>query len=342
LVDCQANLLEAIRMFMRRRDFITLLSGAAVANPLVADAQQPGMPVIGFLAGGSQEMFTDQLAKFRLGLGETGWTEGQNVRVEYRWAQGKFDRLPALAVELVGLGVAAIAATGGSAPAQAAKAATKTIPIVFTSGDDPVKLGFVAALNHPGGNMTGASPFTGSLAPKRLQLLREIVPDAGVVAFLLDPANPTAELQQSAAEAAAKALGLDMPVLRAGAEDEFDPAFANLDQQRAKALLVGDSPFFLGGRDKLIALCARHKIPAIFQWREMVVAGGLFSYGTSLAAAYRQMAVYIGRVLHGEKPADLPVVQPSVFELIVNLKTAKTLGIALPTSLLAEADEVID
>jgi len=339
LVDCQAIILETV---MRRRDFITILSGAVLADPLMAGAQQPGMPVIGFLAGGSQEMFTDQLAKFRVGLSETGWTEGQNVRVEYRWAQGKFDRLPALAVELVELGVAAIAATGGSAPAQAAKAATKTIPIVFTSGDDPVKLGFVTAINHPGGNMTGVSLFTGSLAPKRLQLLREVVPDAGVIGFLLDPKNPNSELQLRDAEAAAKALGVKMPVLGAGTEDEIERVFASLDQQRAKALLVGDSPFFLGGRDKLIALCARHTIPAIFQWREMVVAGGLLSYGTSLAGAYRQMAIYIGRVLHGEKPADLPVIQPSIFELIVNLKTAKTLGIALPTSLLVEADEVIE
>ena len=213
---------------------------------------------------------------------------------------------------------------------------------MFTSGDDPVQLGFVAALNHPGGNMTGVSLFTGPLAPKRLQLLREVVPDAKVIAFLVDPKNPTAELQQRDAEAAASALGLKLQVLKAGTEAEIETAFASLVQQRAQAILVGDSPFFLGGRDKLIALCALHAIPAIFQWREYAVAGGLVSYGTSLAAAYRQMGVYIGRVLRGEKPADLPVLQPSVFEFVVNLKTAKKQGITVPTSLLAEADEMIE
>jgi putative ABC transport system substrate-binding protein len=315
---------------MRRREFIAGLGGA-VAWPMVGRTQQSRMPVIGFLGGGSPEMFTDQLAKFRLGLSETGWTEGQNVRAEYRWAQGQFDRLPALAADLVTLEVTAIAATGGSAPA-----------IVFTSADDPVQLGFVAALNHPGGNMTGVSIFTGSLAPKRLQLLREVVPDAHVIAFLVDPKNPTAELQQRDAEAAASALGLKLQVLKAGTEAEIETAFASLVQQRAQAILVGDSPFFLGGRNKLIALCALHAIPAIYQWREYVVAGGLVSYGTSLAAAYQQMGVYIGRVLHGEKPAELPVLQPSVFELVVNLKTAKTQGITIPPSLLARADEVIE
>ena len=264
------------------------------------------------------------------------------MRTEFRSAQGEFGRLPALAAELVSLDVTAIAATGGSAPAQAAKAATTTIPIVFTSGDDPVKLGFVAALNRPGGNMTGVSLFTGSLAPKRLQLLREVVPGANVIAFLVDPKNPTAELQQRDAEAAAGELGLKLQVLTAGTVAEIETAFTSLVELRAQAILVGDSPFFLGGRDKLIQLCALHVIPAIFQWREYVVAGGLVSYGTSLAAAYREMGVYIGRVLHGEKPAELPVLQPSVFELVVNLKTAKTLGIAIPTSLLAEADEVIE
>jgi putative tryptophan/tyrosine transport system substrate-binding protein len=327
---------------MRRRDFMALLGGLATSTSRVARAQSSSLPVIGFLASGSPEMFTNQLTKFHLGLSETGFVEGQNVRVEYRWAQGQFDRLPALAADLAGLQVAAIAATGGSAPAQAAKAATTKIPIVFTSGDDPVELGFVSAINHPGGNMTGVSLFTGSLAPKRLQLLHELAPDARTVAFLVDPKNPTAQLQQTLAQAAAKTLGLQMQVLAAGREVEFETAFANLVQQRAGAILVGDSPFFLGGRNKLIALCAQHAIPAIFQWREYVVAGGLLSYGTSLGAAYRQMGVYIGRVLHGEKPADLPVMQPSVFELVVNLKTAKALGITIPPPLLTEADEVIE
>ena len=327
---------------MKRREFIKLVGGLGGVWSLTAQAQQSAMPVIGFLGGGSPEMFTDQLSKFRLGLKRDRLDRGQNVRVEYRWAQGQFDRLPALAAELVSLGVTVIAATGGSAPAQAAKAATTKVPIVFTSGDDPVQLRFVAALNHPGGNMTGVSLFTGSLAPKRLQLLREVVPDAKLIAFLVDPKNPTAELQQTDAEAAANALGLKLQVLKAGTAAEIETAFASLVQQRAQAILVGDSPFFLAGRDKLIALCALHAIPAIFQWREYVVAGGLVSYGTSLAAAYRQMGVYIGRVLHGEKPAELPVLQPTVFEFVVNLKTAKTQGIAIPTSLLAEADEVIE
>lgn len=327
---------------MRRRDFMALLGSLATSTPLVADAEPSSLQVIGFLAGGSAEMFTNQLTRFRLGLKETGFVEGQNVRIEYRWAQGQFDRLPALAADLAGLQVAAIAATGGSAPAQAAKAATSKIPIVFTSGDDPVELGFVAALSHPGGNMTGVSLFTGFLAPKRLQLLHELVPAARTIAFLVDPKNPTAQLQQTQALAAAKTLGLQMPVLKAGTEVEIETAFTNLIQQRAEAILVGDSPFFLGGRDKLIALSAHHAIPAFFQWREMVVAGGLISYGTSLAAAYRQMGVYIGRVLHGEQPADLPVMQPSVFELVVNLRTAKALGIVIPPSLLAQADEVIE
>lgn len=327
---------------MRRRDFIALLGGLATSTTVAAAARSSSQPIIGFLASGSVEMFTNQLTKFRLGLSETGFVEGQNVRVEYRWAQGHFDRLPALATDLVGLQVAAIAATGGSAPAQAAKAATTKIPIVFTSADDPVELGFVKALNHPGGNMTGVSMFTGSLAPKRLELLHELAPDARTVAFLVDPKNPTAHLQQTQAQAAAKTLGLQMQVLTAGTEAEIEMAFTNMIQRRAEAILVGDSPFFLGGRDKLIALCAQHAIPAIFQWREYVVAGALMSYGTSLAAAYRQLGVYIGRILHGERSADLPVMQPSVFELVVNLKTANALGIVIPPSVLAQADEVIE
>jgi putative ABC transport system substrate-binding protein len=251
-------------MSIKRRDFMALLGGAAVASPGIARAQQARMPVIGFLGGGSPEMFTEQLAKFRLGLGETGWTEGRNVRIEFRWAQGEFGRLPALAAELVSLDVTAIAATGGSAPPQAAKAATTTIPIVFTSGDDPVQLGFVAALNRPGGIMTGVSLFTGSLAPKRLQLLREVAPGANAIAFLVDPKNPTAELQQRDAEAAASELGLKLHVLTAGTVAEIETAFANLVELRAQAILVGDSPFFLGGRDKLIAFMRAPRDPGDF------------------------------------------------------------------------------
>jgi putative tryptophan/tyrosine transport system substrate-binding protein len=327
---------------MRRREFITLLGGAAAAWPLGARGQQPKVPLVGFLGGGSPELFTEPLNKLRLGLSEAGFIEGRSVRIEYRWAHGQFAQLPELATELVDLNVAAIAATGGSAPAQAAHKATSTIPIVFTSGDDPVKLGFVRAINHPGGNMTGVSIFTGQLTAKRLELLRELTPKAAKIAFLLDPANPTADTQRNEAETAAKTLGLQVDVLPAGTETEIESAFAKMDQEGVHALLVGDSPFFVGGRDRLISLAARYTIPTIYQWREYVIAGGLISYGTSLAAAYHQMGVYVGRILQGEKPADLPVMQPSLFELVVNIKTAKAQGITIPPTVLVHADEVIE
>ena len=326
---------------MRRRKFLGALGGA-VAWPLVARAQRPKLPLIGFLGGGSPELFTEPLKKLREGLGETGFTEEQNVRIEYRWAHGQFARLPDLATELVGLNVAAIAATGGSAPAQAAHKVTSTTPIVFTSGDDPVELGFVKAINHPGGNMTGVSLFTGQLTAKRLELLKELTPKAARIAFLLDPTNPTADTQTSDVQMAAKALGLEVHVVPAATEREIESAFAQMDQERVNALLVGDSPFFVGGRDRLISLAARYGIPTIYQWREYVLVGGLISYGTSLAAAYRQMGVYVGRILQGEKPADLPVMQPSVFELAVNLRTAKALGITIPQTVFVLADDVIE
>jgi putative ABC transport system substrate-binding protein len=326
---------------VKRRNFLGALGGA-VAWPLIAHGQQSKVPLIGFLGGGSPELFTEPLSKLRLGLSETGFAEGQNIRIEYRWAHGQFGRLPELATELVGLKVEAIAATGGSAPAQAAREATSTIPIVFTSGDDPIKLGFVEAINHPGGNMTGVSLFTGQLTAKRLELLQELAPKATKIALLLDPTNPTADTQLSDAETAARLVGLEVHVLPAKTESEIERAFAQMGQEHVQALLVGDSPFFVGGRDRLISLAARYTIPTIYQWREYVLVGGLISYGTSLAAAYRQMGVYVGRILQGEKPADLPVVQPSVFELVVNLKTAKALGITIPQTVLVGADEVIE
>jgi len=326
---------------MRRREFLAGLGGA-IAWPLVAHGQPPKGPLVGFLGGGSPELFAEQLKKLRLGLSEAGFIEGQSVRIEYRWARGQFAKLPELATELVDLGVAAIAATGGSAPAQAAHKATSTIPIVFTSGEDPIRLGFVRAINHPGGNMTGVSLFTGQLTAKRLELLRELIPKATKIAFLLDPANPTADTQRNDAETAAKTVGLQVQVFAAGTETGIEAAFAKMNQEGMHALLVGDSPFFVGGRDRLISSAARYTIPTIYQWREYVIAGGLISYGTSLAAAYQQMGVYVGRILRGEKPADLPVMQPSVFELVVNSKAAKAQGITIPQTVLVQADEVIE
>jgi putative tryptophan/tyrosine transport system substrate-binding protein len=326
---------------VERRHFLTALGGA-VTWPLIAVHGQPSkMPLVGFLGGGSLELFTEPLSKLRFGLAETGFAEGQNVRIEYRWAHGQFGRLPELATELVGLNAEVIVATGGSAPAQAAHEATSIIPIVFTSGDDPIKLGFVQAINHPGSNMTGVSLFTGQLTAKRLELLHELAPKTTKIAFLLDPTNPTAGIQISDARAAAKSVGLEVHVLPAKTESEIESAFAQMDREHLQALLVGDSPFFVGGRDRLISLAARYTIPTIYQWREYVLVGGLISYGTSLAAAYHQMGVYVGRILQGEKPADLPVVQPSVFELVVNLKTAKVLGITIPQTVLVGADELI-
>jgi putative tryptophan/tyrosine transport system substrate-binding protein len=326
---------------VKRREAIALLGGAA-AWPLAARAQQPTMPVIGFLNSASPEPFARMVAAFRQGLNETGYVEGQNVAIEYRWAEGQYDRLPALAANLVERQVALIVAGGGAVTTRAARAATATIPIVFSMGDDPVKLGFVNNLNLPGGNLTGVSLLTTGLEAKRLEVLHEAVPGASVIGLLINSNFPDVETQLKDVPAAARVLGLQITVLNANSERDIDTAFATLVQQRVGALLVASSPFFSGRREQLVALATRHAIPAIFEWPEFVALGGLMSYGTNLADGYRQVGIYAGKILKGVKPADLPVQQLVKVELVINLKTAKTLGLTFPLSLLGRADEVIE
>jgi putative ABC transport system substrate-binding protein len=324
---------------MRRREFITLLGCAGVACPLAAHAQQPAMPVIGFLHSGSA---SPPHAAFHRGLNETGYVDGRSVRIDYRYAGGDYDGLPAVAADLVRRQVAVLAASGGVHTALAAKAATATIPIVFANGSDPVKFGLVASLNRPGGNATGVSFFTAQLEGKRLGLLRELVPQATAIAALVNPANANADNQSKELKEAARTLGLQLHVLNAGSEREIETAFATLTQIRAGALAVASDPFLFARRQQLIALAARHAVPAIYEWREFAEAGGLVSYGTSLTEAYHQAGSYAGRILKGEKPSDLPVVQTTKFEFVINLTAAKVLGLDVPPGLSARADEVIE
>jgi len=327
---------------MRRRDFITLLGGSAAAWPLAAWAQQPALPVVGFIHIMSAENVPHIVASFRQGLREAGFSEGQNVQVEYRWAEGNYDRLPDLAADLVRQGVAVIAAAGGEPAPQAAKAATQKIPIVFTAAGDPVKDGLVASLDRPAGNATGITIFGGGAVTKRLQLLHEIVPKAAATAYLMNPNNPNAEIETRAAQSAAASLGQQMTVVNASNERELDPAFAAMHEQQVGALLVASDSFFFWQRDRLAALAARYRIPMMSYLREFAHAGGLMTYGNSLTEAYRLVGLYVARILRGEKPADLPVVQSTKFEFVINLKTAKALGIELPISMQLLADEVLE
>jgi putative tryptophan/tyrosine transport system substrate-binding protein len=327
---------------MRRREFIKSIGGAAAAWPLAARAQQPAMPVIGFLSARSPSEAASVLAAFRQGLGDTGYFEGKNVTIEYRWAEGRYDRLPALAAELVRRQVAVIASTGGDPAAQAAKAATATIPIAFVSGSDPVKVGLVASLNRPGGNITGVHMLLLGMGAKRLGLLHELVPAANPIGVLANPSFADARTQLKDVEDAAKTLGLELLVLKASTELEIDAAFNQLAQRRIGAVLIGSDPFFTDRRGQLAALTLRHGVPAMFDLRENAVAGGLMSYGASLIDGYRQGGIYTGRILKGEKPADLPVMQSTKFDFVINLTTAKVLGLTIPPGILAIADEVIE
>lgn len=326
---------------MKRRKFLGVLGGAAATWPLAARAQSSALPVIGFLNGASPDGFAPMLASFRQGLKETGYVEGQNVAIEYRWADGQYDRLPALAADLVRRQVLVIAAT--STPANlVAKTATNTIPIVFTTGSDPVELGLVTSLNRPGGNVTGVTQLTGEVLPKRVELARELIPTATVIALLVNPRNPTAGTLTRVSQAAAAALGVRLEILQASTEAEVDNAFDTLLQKRAGALVIGADAFYNSHAELLAALAIRHLVPAIYEFHQFAAAGGLISYGGSIIESYRLAGVYTGKILKGDKPGDLPVQQSTKVELIINLKTAKALGITVPLSLLGRADEVIE
>jgi len=328
---------------MRRRDFISLLGGAAAAWPLMARAQQSAMPTIGFLGGASPELYVDRLTAFRQGLQEAGYVEGQNAQVEYLWAEGHPDRLPALATQLVRRQVAVIVAGGGTPSAWAAKAATATIPIVFGVAIDPVQLGLVASLNRPGGNLTGVTNMNVDVGPKRLELLREVLPSASVISVLVNPTSAAiTEPYLRDLEAAAQTLGLKLDVLHASADRDFDPVFATLAQRRARALVISPDQFLYSRIEQLALQTLHHKMPAVAQNRQFPIAGGLMSYGGSDTEFYRPIGIYTGRILKGEKPADLPVQRSTKVELVINLNTAKVLDLTFPLSLLGRADEVIE
>jgi putative ABC transport system substrate-binding protein len=324
-----------------RRELIAAVAGAAVW-PLTVRAQQASMRVIGFLSSRSPSESSGVVAAFRQGLGESGFVEGQNLAIAFRWAEGHYDRLPALAAELVDLRVNVLFAAGGPPSAFAAKAANATIPIVFSAVNHPVELGLVASLNRPGGNVTGMSMFTAEIATKNVSLLREMVPAVTVVAYLINPTNPAAKIYSDSMVAAASALGITARVVNASKEQDLDDAFASSKKFGAAGLVVIGEPFFDSQRDSIVALAERYTLPAIYTFREYVTAGGLMSYGPSITDAYRRGGIYVARILKGEKPADLPVMQPTKFDLAVNLKTAKTLGLNVPPTLLATADEVIE
>jgi putative ABC transport system substrate-binding protein len=324
---------------MRRRDFISLLGGAAASWPGAVSAQ-PAMPVIGFLNSGAAQAFAHLAGAFRMGLGEIGYVEDENVAIEYRWANGQYNRLPELAADLIGRQVAIIAA-GGPPAARAAKAATSIVPIVFTSGDDPVQAGFVSSLNRPGGNITGVHLLITELNAKKLGLLRDLLPQVKGIAALLNPTSQNAEIQSDELQTAGRALGLQIEIVNASSELEIEVAFATFAQQSVGALVVGNDPFFVIRREQIVALAARHAIPAVYDLREYA-EGGLITYGTSLRDAYRKVGIYVGRILKGERAADLPVLRSTKFEFIINLKTANALGLAVPNSMQLLADEVIE
>ena len=326
---------------VRRREFITLLGGAAAAWPFAARAQQP-MPVVGFLNGASPTELRSRVVAFRDGLAENGYVEGHSVAIEYRWGLGQYERLPEMAVDLVRHRVAVIAATGGVPSARAAKAATSEIPIVFTMGGDPVAFGLVASLNRPGGNVTGITLISGEIVSKRIALLHDLLPGAKSLGVLMNATTPASEAEVAVAQREAHTLGWQLKVLRVGQERDFDAAFQPLVRERVDALLVTTDPIFESQRHRIVALAAQHAVPTIYALREYAVAGGLMSYGASISDMYRQAGSYAGRILKGERAANLPVMQASKFELFINLKTAKTLGIPVPPALLALADEVIE
>jgi putative ABC transport system substrate-binding protein len=337
--DCEG---EALVSGIRRRDFVILLGGAAAAWPLSAHAQQPVIPTVGFVRITTPQDSAHLVAAFRRGLAENGYVEGQNVTIEYRYALNQVERLPAIMADLVGRRVSVLAATGGTISARAAKAATATIPIVFTTGDDPVRVGLVASLSRPDGNATGVSVFTARLGSKRLGLLHEMVPMASPIAVLVNPTNPDTEDEANDIREAARGLGIQIVVVRAGKADDLDDAFATLINQGARALIIGSDTFFTSQRSQISIRAARHSLPNIWVTRIEVEAGGLMSYGANIPDVYRQAGVYAGQILKGAKPANLPVQLPTAFDLIINLQTAKALGVEVPPSLLARADEVIE